>query len=245
MEPVVEQHGTGASRGGVVAKAADDWGEGGHGLPEVWHQTAVGKAEEDVVVCDVGGDGFFKKRETALLVGQYGVALRFDVAEEVVDIDFLVGVGFDVVVALVHLHASRTDGEAVIALARMGMDILDDDGHVVVAHGAEDGTVEGVELVETDWAARSVLAVELLKGGQVAGVDGIPVDGVDIPEGIAGADALPDEGELLGVCVVGQFVALADIGDVVRLFAAGAKKERGDGDGDEGLFHGCWVWGIL
>lgn len=97
----------------------------------------------------------------------------------------------------------------------MGMDVLNDDGHVVVFHVAKDAVVKVVEVVETDTVAFGITLVEGTETRKIASVDSIPVGGVDIPEGIACADALPDEGELIFIGAICQFMALADVGDIV------------------------------
>ena len=111
----------------------------------------------------------------------------------------------------------------------MGMDVLDDDGHVVVFHVAEDAVVKIVEVVETDTVAFGITLVECSKTRKKAVVDSIPVGGINIPEGIACADALPDEGELIFIGAVCQFMALADVGDIVRLLATGTENQEDGG----------------
>ena len=227
-KPVVEDLRAVTCRGSI-AKAADDWGEGGHGLPEVGHTTAIGQLEEDVVVGDVGRDGLLAEGEGAELVGEDGIAFGLDTVEECKDGGTLAGVVLDEIVALADLYPTRIDDYQFAGVGRMGMDVLDDDGHVVVRHVAEDAVVKVVEVVESDAVAFGLTLVEGTETGKIITVDSIPVGGVDIPEGIACADALPDEGELLLVSVVGQLMALADIGDIVRLLATGTKQQDNGG----------------
>ena len=237
---MVEQGGTVGGDGGV-AQAAYDGGESGHGLPEVGHTTPVGQLEEDVVVGDLGGDGLFGEGEGAGFVCEYCIAMVFDAVEECIDGSFFGGVEFDEVVALGYFDTSRPNHGDPVAIGRCRMDVLHNHRHVMVFHGTKDFAVDVGEVVDSDIVAGGIAAVEFLETGQVVGVDGIPIGGVDIPKHVASADAFPKEGELLCIGSISQLVAFAYVGDIVGLFAAGTEKKNRKEDEESGLFHCCWL----
>ncbi len=108
VKPVVKELRTVTGRR-AVAKAADDWGESGHGLPQIGYTTAIGQLEEDVVVSDIGGDGLLAEGEGARLVGEDGIAFGLDTVEECKDGGALDRVELDEIVTLADLYPTRID----------------------------------------------------------------------------------------------------------------------------------------
>lgn len=207
---------------GGAHHVAHHGGEGGIGRPEVRHLAAVGEGEEAVFIVD-GAAEFRDKGVGAQVLGN-GI-LAFDACKKSLHAGLGAATALDVVVAALHLQESRADGKVGAAVGGGGVEVSHHEGHVVVAHVAHEAEVEALELGGAHVAAVFILAVECLEARQVAVVGGVPVDGVDVPEDIARAHALPQVLELAGVGVVGQLAVLAREGHIVGILAAAAGQD--------------------
>ena len=99
----------------------------------VRHLAPVGEGEEAVVVVDRGAE-FGDVGGAAAGVGN-GV-LACDAGEEGLEGCLCVASTFDVVVAVLNLEETRTDGEVGGDVAWAGVEVFDAEEHVVVAHFA-------------------------------------------------------------------------------------------------------------
>ena len=119
------------------------------------------------------------------------VVYRLHAAEKFQQVALLLLPRLDVIVSLLHLHLSGSNGQLGDGVGAGREKVLYDDFHVMVYHAAKNTTIQGIQIIQCHVLTGFMFGIQSQKSRHVFVVNIIPIGLVHIPKHIACADALP------------------------------------------------------